>query len=154
MGARGRGDSNGRRAGAALTAFVAAMGWVSPCLAAGPEAMAGASKRYEIVAVRLEPSAEVALYRLDRSSGELCAYRFGQDGGVEPRGCAGADSAGGGKRYALQAAQGVRGTTRSSAYRLDRETGEVCRFRLPATSPSPIERMVCTGAAEGPAQGS
>jgi hypothetical protein len=102
--------------------------------------------RYVIRVVRFEQAAAALLYRLDSATGEICAYGFTQRAAAEQRGCLPGSVEGPAGRFALEAIQGVRGSQQSTAYRVDRMTGEVCRFRVPVAKESGMESVDCVGA--------
>ena len=100
--------------------------------------------RYALRAVRGEnPPATATVYRLDTASGELCAFRFSPAAPSEARGCVAGEAGASAGRYALEAIQGGRGTNQSSAYRLDRHSGVICRYRLPQAPGSMLQKEEC-----------
>lgn len=99
--------------------------------------------RYEMRAVRVESPWKAVLYRLDAETGEVCAFSFAPRGAGGLRGCGAAAVEHGPGRYWLDAAAGAKGTSESSAYRLDRVTGEICRFRLSLEGSAVLEVAGC-----------
>lgn len=102
--------------------------------------------RYVIRVVRFEQASTAMLYRLDSATGEICAYGFTQRTAADERGCLPGSVEGPAGRFTLEAIQGVRGSQQSTAYRLDRTTGEVCRFRAPVARENGMESVDCIGA--------
>ena len=110
---------------------------------AGAEATAELPGRYRIRTVRIEHASAAVIYRLDSATGEICAFGFVQRSPGEAYGCqagSGGETPG---RFELEAVQGARGTAMSSAYRLDRVSGEICRFRLQVASGATLEVLDC-----------
>jgi hypothetical protein len=103
----------------------------------------GPMARYEIRVVRIDPQAGSVVFRLDSATGAVCAYAYEPRSDGEARGCVGGVANGGPGRFSIEAAQGARGSNRSSAYRLDRQTGAICRFRLPALTGAGLEAAGC-----------
>jgi hypothetical protein len=101
--------------------------------------------RFDLRAVRVESPMGAVLYRMDRETGEVCAYSFATHASGELRGCLGRGPSGRDDRYSLDAVAGARGTSQSSAYRLDRATGQICRFRLKGPNADVFEAAGCIG---------
>ena len=101
--------------------------------------------RYEIRVVRIEHASAAVIYRLDSTTGELCAFSFVHRNPGVARGCVGGAAENFPARFGLDAVQGSRGTIQTSAYRVDGSTGEVCRFRIEATGDTPLEALECIG---------
>jgi len=118
--------------------------WTSDAHAAEDETT-GPVDRFDLRAARVESPMGAVLYRLDRETGEVCAFSFALQSSGEARGCLGRALGGQADRYALDAVAGARGTSQSSAYRLDRVTGEICRFRLKGPSADSLEASGCIG---------
>jgi hypothetical protein len=102
-------------------------------------------KRFMHRAVRIESPVGAVVYRLDVYTGEVCAFGFERQGEPQPHGCLGASAETSRNRYRLDAASGTRGTSQSWAFRLDRFSGEVCRFRLVLGAIPRLEQVGCVG---------
>jgi len=97
------------------------------------------------------PPGTATLYRMHTRTGEVCAFMFLAKEAPEPRGCAGPVYAGANateERFELHVAAGFPGTNRSTAYRVDRTTGVVCRFETAHSPGGPIEAQGCWLGAE------
>ena len=106
---------------------------------------ADSGKRFMPRSVRVESPVGAVVYRLDVDTGEVCAFGFERQGEPLPHGCLGAKAETSRKRYRLDAASGTRGTSQSWAFRLDRVSGEVCRFRLVLGASPQLEQVGCVG---------
>jgi len=113
--------------------------------AAADGSVADAHSRYRIRAVRIEHASAAVIYRLDSATGEVCAFSFVHRNAGVARGCVDGIAEKVPGRFELDAVQGSRGTIQTSAYRIDRSTGEVCRFRIEATGSTPLEAVECIG---------
>lgn len=78
----------------------------------------------------MEHVSGTVVYRLDWDTGEVCTFGFPQRTPPVDHGCVPGSAERTPDRYAMGAVHGARGTSQSSAFRLDRSTGEVCRIRL------------------------
>jgi len=124
-------------------ACFAVLGILSLTQHAATAADSPTSPRHEIRAVRIDPQAGSVIYRLDSATGEVCAFVFFARESGEPRGCVAGIADGPAGRFGFEAVQGARGTSQSSAYRIDHLTGEICRFRLPTLTDTELEPMGC-----------
>lgn len=104
-----------------------------------------ARESYTFRAVRVDSPIGAILYRLEVETGEVCAFSFARNAQGELRGCEGREEIAGGHRFDLDAVARGGGAGQSSAYRLDRITGELCRFRLKGIEGDSLEPAGCIG---------
>lgn len=131
----------------AATRFAAALALLIPAGGAAAGAETERPRLYRSALARGErPPGTATLYRLNTATGELCAFVFVPNGEPEDRGCVAGHPTGAGARwdrYEVHTAPANPGTNRSIAYRLDRETGEVCPFETAHTAGGPLVQLPC-----------